>query len=123
MTARAVASTRASRAVQPASCGSEDVPLAVWPAPSSDLAFRSCTSVASGPGSSWPCVCHSPSIHGSFPGGACAPSSRCPEGVARRRSSAPGETVFRVEAVDGADSGDLLVVEVALQEGCGPGEM
>jgi hypothetical protein len=33
-----------------------------------------------------------------------------------REAGAPGETVFRVEAVDGADSGDLLVVEVVLQE-------
>lgn len=34
-----------------------------------------------------------------------------------RQAGAPGETVFRVEAVDGADSGDLLVVEVVLREG------
>lgn len=34
-----------------------------------------------------------------------------------REAGAPGETVFRVEAVDGADSGDLLVVEVVLREG------
>lgn len=33
-----------------------------------------------------------------------------------REAGTPGETVFRVEAVDGADSGDLLVVEVVLQE-------
>jgi DUF1680 family protein len=34
-----------------------------------------------------------------------------------REAGAPGETVFRVEAVDGADSGDLLVVEVVVREG------
>ncbi|MFD6139306.1 DUF6805 domain-containing protein [Promicromonospora sp. NPDC060271] len=33
-----------------------------------------------------------------------------------RDAGAPGETVFRVEAVDGADSGDLLVVEMVPQE-------
>jgi hypothetical protein len=35
----------------------------------------------------------------------------------REAAGAPGDTVFRVEAVDGADSGDLLVVEVVLREG------
>lgn len=34
-----------------------------------------------------------------------------------REAGTPGETVFRVEALGGADSGDLLVVEVVLQEG------
>ncbi|MCF4120900.1 glycoside hydrolase family 127 protein [Antribacter sp. KLBMP9083] len=33
-----------------------------------------------------------------------------------REAGAPGEVVFRVEAVDGADSGDLLLVEVVLRE-------
>jgi hypothetical protein len=32
-----------------------------------------------------------------------------------REAGVPGEVVFRVEAVDGADSGDLLRVEVVLQ--------
>ncbi|WP_189669653.1 beta-L-arabinofuranosidase domain-containing protein [Promicromonospora soli] len=34
-----------------------------------------------------------------------------------REAGALGEVVFRVEAVDGADSGDLLAVEVLLQQG------
>jgi DUF1680 family protein len=34
-----------------------------------------------------------------------------------RKAGDPGEVVFRVEAVDGADSGDLLTVEVVLHEG------
>jgi hypothetical protein len=34
-----------------------------------------------------------------------------------REAGTPGEVVFRVEAVDGADSGDLLVVEVVPLEG------